>query len=72
VWEGQFKVGTQDVKQGVGNSGTLHETKLQKFNTNLLHKLILLSINSLTCFGLIYWPISEAEHVRELINNEKV
>ena len=38
VWEGQFKGSTQDVKQEVGNSAALHETKLQKFNTNLLHK----------------------------------
>lgn len=38
VWEGQFKGSTQDVKQEVGNSATLHDTKLQKFNANLLHK----------------------------------
>ena len=29
-----------------------------------------LSVNSPTCFGLTYWPISEAEHVGELIDNE--
>jgi hypothetical protein len=30
-----------------------------------------LSVNS-PCFGLTYWTIGEAEHVRELIDNEKV
>jgi len=39
VWEGQFKGSTQDFKQEGGNSAALHENKLQKFNTNLLHKL---------------------------------
>jgi hypothetical protein len=31
---------------------------LQKFNTNLLHSTFLLSVNSLICFGLTFWPSS--------------
>lgn len=31
-----------------------------------------LSVNSMTCFSLPYWPLSQVEHVRELTDYEKV
>jgi len=39
---------------------------LQKFNTNLLHNTFLL-LKSFTCFGLTYWPKSQAETCGRII-----
>jgi hypothetical protein len=72
VWEGQFKGSTQDVKQEVGNM--LHYMRLgyKSSITPCCANTFSLSVNSPTYFGLTYWPVSEAEHVRELIDNVKV
>jgi len=39
------------------NSPVLHHS-LQKFNISLSRNTFILLVNSLTCFGMTYWPLS--------------